>query len=330
MVRRYAALFGAAWLLACGGRSALDVATTGEDEWQSTAVTPPPPSCAGGLACAEVSCCKHLQVDGGPFLQGRGEQQDSSDRFSPASDDELPEQSAKVSTFRLDKFEVTVGRFRVFHSQYDGMAPAVGSGEHPLISGSGWQQAWNDELPTSAASLTDALSCSSGYATWTNDPGSNEQAPINCVDWYVAFAFCVWDGARLATEAEWEYAAAGGAENRLFPWGEDTPTAKLANLFGEGSPLTGVGSTPAGDGRWGQSDLGGSLWEWVLDFYDPAWLASGGCPDCANLTPAPWRALRGGAWRESAPALRAAGRGAAPARYHGSAVGFRCARNTSD
>ena len=46
-----------------------------------------------------------------------------------------------------------------------------------------------------------------------------DQKGLNCVPWYVLFAFCVWDGGRLPTNAEWGFAAAGGDEQRMFPWG---------------------------------------------------------------------------------------------------------------
>ena len=84
--------------------------------------------------------------------------------------------------------------------------------------------------------------------------GANEQLPMNCVNWYEAFAFCIWDGARLPTENEWELAAAGGSDNRVFPWGGDALTPNLAlyncpagcaNGFINLSP---VGSKPAGAG----------------------------------------------------------------------------------
>jgi formylglycine-generating enzyme required for sulfatase activity len=52
---------------------------------------------------------------------------------------------------------------------------------------------------------------------------------LNCVSWYILFAFCVWDGGRLPTDAEWGFALAGGEEQRPFPWGT-VPTADLAQI----------------------------------------------------------------------------------------------------
>jgi formylglycine-generating enzyme required for sulfatase activity len=68
------------------------------------------------------------------------------------------------------------------------------------------------------ATLIAAVKCSATYQTWTDSAGSNESRPMNCITWYEAFAFCIWDGGRLSTEAEWNYAAAGGSEQRQYPW----------------------------------------------------------------------------------------------------------------
>jgi len=51
---------------------------------------------------------------------------------------------------------------------------------------------------------------------------------MNCVNWYLAFAFCTWASSRLPTEAEWNYAAAGGDEQRRYPWGNEDPGADIA------------------------------------------------------------------------------------------------------
>jgi formylglycine-generating enzyme required for sulfatase activity len=120
------------------------------------------------------------------------------------------------------------------------------------------------------------------------------------VTWYQAFAFCLWDGGWLPTEAEWEYAAAGGSEARLYPWGgQATDDSGLpANYSGNRSSLQlPVGSEPLGNGKWGQSDLAGSVNEWVLDWYADSYPVP--CEDCANIDPPQaYRVMRGGDWAD--------------------------------
>jgi formylglycine-generating enzyme required for sulfatase activity len=250
------------------------------------------------------------------------------------SNSEQPEHNVTVSTFALDTFEVTVGRFRRFVDTYNGTPPPEGAGQHPLIPGTGWQSAWNVNLGRSKAWLNAELSFCSGTShgvgdhSWTDIPGSHENAPITCVSWYMAFAFCIWDDGRLPTEAEWEYAAAGGTENRLYPWGSAPPDA--SRIASSGAPWAAVGSTPMGNGRWGHRDLAGDVAEWVFDRINDRWYSSGGatCVDCANSTgPLHARVFRGGGWLDFDGNVRSAGRSYEDPATATVLSGFRCARS---
>ncbi|HRC55345.1 MAG TPA: hypothetical protein PKU97_05435, partial [Kofleriaceae bacterium] len=75
---------------------------------------------------------------------------------------------ATVSTFRLDKYEVTVGRFRAFVNANKGTQaspPGNGAGAHAAIAGSGWNTSWNTSLPANQAALMTAVKCSASYST---------------------------------------------------------------------------------------------------------------------------------------------------------------------
>src|SRR5262249_51625026 len=148
-----------------------------------------------------------------------------------------------------------------------------------------------------------AVKCDATNQSWTDAPGANEALPINCITWFEAFAFCAWDGGYLATEAEWNYAAAAGSEQRAYPWSRPpsdlTINCSYAN-YNNGTtacvnpPAGGanrVGSEPYGDGKWGQADLGGNVYEWILDGYaDP--FSIDPCDDCAELTATSDRGFR--------------------------------------
>ena len=306
----------------------------GDDGGGDDAASIPPTSCvdltttcgAGG----KDSCCSSPKIDGGPFfrsydLAGDG---NSGNMSAPAT----------ISSFRLDKYEATVGRFRKFVEAGMGTQanpPRESAGAHAAIAGSGWSASWNTKLTASRDTLTTAVKCNATFQTWTDAPGPNEARPMNCLTWYEAMAFCAWDGGYLPTEAEWNYAAAGGEQQNAYPWASSTVDGTHAsyidgaNCVGDGmtgcalTDLVEVGTKTAGTGRYLQLDLAGNVAEWMLDSISPY---TSPCTDCAKLTDAGERVIRGGSFGQSAFYLRTGVRSLSDpmARSHG--IGVRCAR----
>jgi formylglycine-generating enzyme len=292
------------------------------------------PSCVGLAATcgadAQQDCCTSPTVSGGTYFRS----------YDVGADGMYPGTThpATVSDFRLDAYEVTVGRFRAFVSAGMGtqiIPPDAGTGAHPQITGSGWDASWDGSLTASRTDLAAALRCSA-RASWTDAPTTNEALPINCITWFEANAFCAWDGGFLPTEAEWNYAATGGAEQRAYPWssppGMLTIDCAHAN-YQPGAYCTSaptgsvdrVGSeSPAGDGKYGQADLAGNVSEWTLDWYQSAYVDP--CADCADLTPSTSRVFRGGGFYEGASSLRTAFRNVVAPTGRYDTLGVRCAR----
>ena len=284
------------------------------------------PSCTQNpydTICNGESCCIAPWVDTSTTLaMGTG----TEDAYQPSGLDEAPEHDARLSSFYLDRYEVTVSRFRPFVADVrGGWEPDPGQGAHPHAdagSDTGWQSGWSVDLTTLTGCLTSPM-------VWTESPDQYEDWPINCVNWMTAFAFCIWDGGRLPTEAEWEYVAAGGGLNRIFPFlsGAIPPIANSQAVYGTSQPAS-VGSGGMG---WSHFDLSGNIEEWVLDFYDSAQYGRVGDPcmdfECVNMTQSASRVVRGGSYRSDAYQVRAAARSYSSPTMPNAWNGVRCARD---
>jgi sulfatase modifying factor 1 len=189
---------------------------------------------------------------------------------------------AHLSPYFLERYEVTIGRFRRFYDNYGSLKTDYtrsGVGAYPPSQMSnGWDITWNSNAMLLAQSQMDLLtaitSCDTDIASALASPSSaRDDEPMSCVTWYESFLFCAWDGGHLPSEAQWNFAAAGGTEGRPYPWVPlDQPDGHLLEIpagyanvagVGPGTVLSvGTGSKP---GRWGHYDLAGNVWEYVLD-----------------------------------------------------------------
>jgi serine/threonine-protein kinase len=206
-----------------------------------------------------------------------------------ADDDETPQHRVFEEAFWIDKTEVTNAQYK----------KCVSAGVCSLPEGAG----------------------SDTHNTYYGDPEFDDYPVIN-VTWRQAQQYAEWVGARLPTEAEWEYAARG-PNGYIYPWGNRPPTDSLANYRGFVGDTTAVGSYPDGASWCGALDMAGNVWEWTSSLYkNYPFDATDGRQD---LVAPGYRVLRGGAFGDAARAVRCADRvGDSPDLWY-SSVGFRLA-----
>jgi formylglycine-generating enzyme required for sulfatase activity len=334
-----------------------------------------PPSCqpggpgmtnCGPAGSGNESCCTSLEVPGGTYYRTYDPVDEDGGVLLAADGGATGlADPATVSGFRLDKYLVTVGRFRQYVNYVTsttGAPPANGSGIHTHLNGglglansaspgtheTGWDATdWDDDIetgPSEAGTWDEYLSCTANTVqptddgTWTSTPGAQENLPITCVLWQWAYAFCIWDGGFLPSEAEWGYAAAAGNQQREYPWGSADPGTgnqyAIQDLSAFPTGLASVGMAPLGAAYWGQLDMAGEVAEWVLDalaVVDAGRGASEGapyfnpCTNCAYLETGPlfgFQRTRGG----SVSLFSAARIDTPPPNVSQPSIGFRCAR----
>lgn len=219
------------------------------------------------------------------------------DDASPAFADAKPVRRVALGSFQISRTAVTVEQYAECVIQGKCTAPGIG-----------------------------------GYCNWGRT--GRRLHPVNCVDWQQAGAYAEFKGARLPTEAEWEYAASGGGRNQQYPWGNEPASCEKAVMqdeSGQGCGADGtlpVCSRPAGNTPQGLCDMAGNVAQWVQDKYRDSY---SGAPSDGRAVEGEGnlRVARGGSYEEPRVGrLRADARrgafGGSVDRYE--SIGFRLAR----
>jgi formylglycine-generating enzyme required for sulfatase activity len=246
-----------------------------------------------------------------------------------------PVQTVTMGNFAIDAYEVTVARFRVFWAARSTTAAPAVLRASPIPYRNNAPLAWG-------AAAQAPLPLDTFNYNWSATSPTVTEHPMNGVDFWLSQEFCVWDGGRLPTEAEWEYAARGIAvegltSGRVYPWGDTAPVgsssvacdrAQFNNCAGaDGRRTRRVGSFAATAGLF---DMAGNVSEWTADnfgFY-PSCRISSRTPFCNFRSSLPNGPVvyHGGSMREGAASLRAASREYRTPDDRLEFLGFRCVR----
>jgi formylglycine-generating enzyme required for sulfatase activity len=195
---------------------------------------------------------------------------------------------------------------------------------------------WVDGLYLAACQVTNAEYARFLGATGTQPPPfwdesnfNHPEQPVVAVSWFEAVKYCEWLSAasgrlyRLPTEAEWERAARGGAEGKLFPWGDALPQS-----LPEYEIRWKTGPEPVGHhapNAFGLYDICANVHEWCSDWYQADYYTNSPERNPAGPSNGERRASRGGSWRHHIKVSRCAARSSIPPQFHYADYGFRVA-----
>jgi sulfatase modifying factor 1 len=224
------------------------------------------------------------------------------------ADGEGPVRVVTVSPFRIAATTVTNAEFARFVGETGWATDAERLGTSFVFGG-----LLPDDFPPTRGVVQAPWWREVEGASWAHPEGPQSSIedrgdhPVLHVSWDDAQAFCLWAGARLPTEAEWEYSARGGLEQKRFPWGDDLePGGKhRMNVWQGQFPLDDTGEdgyrgTAPSDAflpnAYGLFNMTGNVWEWCADWFHPTFdLGQDGSDPAGPLTGTA-RVMRGGSY----------------------------------
>jgi formylglycine-generating enzyme required for sulfatase activity/uncharacterized caspase-like protein len=250
--------------------------------------------------------------------------------------DYAPRHQVTLKGFRLDSHEITNQEFERFvqANGYTGHEKQTGT-HSALIETSSlfFGKKWKVEK-------VDQADWKQPYGLHVSDSKIGSSLPVVQISWYDAQAYCQWQGKRLPTEAEWEYAARAGTTTRHW-WGEGNPEQlRVANLpdaslktsfdldpvfpnYHDGSSrLAAVGSYQPN--AWGLYDMAGNVWEWTADWYDMAYYQRSPEVNPLGSSSGTQRVKRGGSWLQYKAITS---REKQAPEHSDDQTGFRCAKD---
>jgi len=280
-----------------------------------------------------------IRLDGGAFLMGT-----DTDQGFPA-DGEGPVRKVVLDPFYIDRFPVTNQVFTDFVSA---------SGYRTEAERFGWSFVFEGHIPQQSRSelVSDTVLgaewwCKVVGADWRHPEGQDSNidarpnTPVVHVSWHDAQAFATWAGKRLPTEAEWEFAARGGLEQKLYPWGDElTPGGlHLCNIWqgdfprfdtaedGYSAPAPADAFPPNG---YGLHTMTGNTWEWCSDWFHPTFHACGTRLNPAGPDRGGAKVMKGGSYlchHSYCNRYRVAARTSNTPDSSTTNIGFRCVRD---
>lgn len=279
-----------------------------------------------------------IALRGGAFLMGT----DFKDAFS--ADGEGPVRPVSLSPFHIDTYPVTNGDFAAF-------VDATGYRTEAEVFE--WSFVFWAHLPP--ARIQELVEDTVAAAPWwckvpgswwrePEGPGSHIRDrmnyPVVHVSWNDAMAYSAWAGRSLPTEAQWEYAARGGLEQKLYPWGDVlTPNGQhLCNIWQGQFPRIDTaedgfaGACPVDSfppNGYGLYSMTGNVWEWCSDWFTNSFVATPVLHDPQGPTQGQAKVMKGGSFLCHASycnRYRVAARTSNTADSSASNIGFRCVR----